>query len=65
MSNFACWWFDAEVTPVLIPNTEVKLGSGDGTRKGRVASRQHIEFDAECPDLQSLYTFSIFISQSS
>jgi len=31
-------------TPVLIPNTEVKHSSGDGTRKGRVASRQHKVF---------------------
>lgn len=26
--------------PVPIPNTEVKRGSGDDTRKGKVASRQ-------------------------
>ena len=25
------WWFNGGVTPVLIPNTEVKLASGDGT----------------------------------
>ena len=24
-------WFDGGVTPVLIPNTEVKLARGDGT----------------------------------
>ena len=36
-----CWWLNAGVTPVLIPNTEVKPGSADGTRKGRVGSRQH------------------------
>lgn len=36
-----CWWFDARGTPDLIPNSEVKSRSGDGTRKGRVASRQH------------------------
>ena len=36
------WCFDARVTPVLIPNTEVKPRSGDGTRKGRVARRQNI-----------------------
>ena len=36
-----CWWFDARVTPVLIPNTEVKPGSGDDTSNGKVASRQH------------------------
>jgi len=29
------WWFDGEVPPVLIPNTEVKLSSGDDTRKGK------------------------------
>ena len=28
------WWFNVEVTPVLIPNTEVKLYSADDTRKG-------------------------------
>lgn len=39
--SVVCWWFDARVTPVLIPNTEVKPGSGDGTSNGRVASRQH------------------------
>ena len=26
------WWFNGGVTPVLIPNTEVKLASGDGSR---------------------------------
>lgn len=36
-----CWWFNAGVTPVLIPNTEVKPRSADGTRKGRVGSRQN------------------------
>ena len=25
------WWFNGGVTPVLIPNTEVKLASGDGS----------------------------------
>ena len=25
------WWLDGGVTPVLIPNTEVKLTSGDGS----------------------------------
>ncbi len=25
------WWFNGGATPVLIPNTEVKLASGDGT----------------------------------
>ena len=25
------WWFNGAVTPVLIPNTEVKLASGDGS----------------------------------
>ena len=25
------WWFDARDTPVLIPNTEVKPRSGDGS----------------------------------
>ncbi len=29
------------VTPDPIPNSEVKHHSGDGTRKGRVASRQN------------------------
>ena len=36
------WWFNVEVTPVLIPNTEVKLYSADDTRKGKVGSRQNI-----------------------
>lgn len=38
-------WFDAEVTPDLIPNSEVKLGRSDGTRKGRVASRRNKEIN--------------------
>ena len=25
------WWFNGGGTPLLIPNTEVKLASGDGT----------------------------------
>ncbi len=29
------------VTPVLIPHTEVKHRSADGTRKGRVGNRQN------------------------
>ncbi len=35
------WCLNAEVTPVLIPNTEVKLGSADDTRKGKVGRRQN------------------------
>ena len=38
------WWFDGGDTPVLIPNTEVKPTSGDGSllnREARVASRQN------------------------
>src|SRR3989344_1028891 len=35
-----CWWFGDGVTPVLIPNTAVKLSRGDGSRKARVARRQ-------------------------
>ncbi len=36
------WWLDAEVIPVLIPNTEVKLCSANGTHYlGRVGSRQN------------------------
>jgi len=38
-------WFDAGVTPLTIPNREVKPGSSDGTRKGRVANRRNKEFD--------------------
>ena len=30
----ACWWLNAGVTPVLIPNTEVKPGSADDTLLG-------------------------------
>ena len=29
--NFLFWWLDAMKTPVPIPNTEVKRGSGDDT----------------------------------
>ncbi len=38
--NILAWWLNAGGTPVLIPNTEVKTCSADGTRKGRVGSRQ-------------------------
>ena len=37
------WWFNGGATPVLIPNTEVKSASGDGSllnREARVANRQ-------------------------
>ena len=43
--SFLCWWFNAGDPPVLIPNTEVKPSSADGTRKGRVGSRQHKKFN--------------------
>ena len=42
--KFEIWWFDAKATPLLIPNREVKLRSGDDTRKGKVASRQISNF---------------------
>jgi hypothetical protein len=29
--GFLLWWFGGGVTPVLIPNTEVKPACGDGT----------------------------------
>ena len=37
--------FSGGVTPVLIPNTEVKPRSTDGTRKGRVGRRQNKVLD--------------------
>ena len=40
ISKIVSWWFNAVVTPGPIPNPAVKHRSGDGTRKGRVASRQ-------------------------
>ena len=43
--NFLFWCFNARVTPVLIPNTEVKPRSGDGTGNGRVARRQNRKFN--------------------
>ena len=45
ISNILFWWFDAEVTPLTIPNREVKLGCSDGTRKGRVANRRNKVFE--------------------
>ena len=50
-SSFVCWWFDAVGTPVLIPNTEVKHRSTDGTSNGRVGSCQHRKLDIliSCP----------------
>lgn len=37
------WWLSGGVTPVPIPNTEVKLSIADDTRKGKVGSRQNSE----------------------
>ena len=37
---FLIWWFSNRETPDPIPNSEVKLVSADGTRKGRVGDRQ-------------------------
>lgn len=34
LSRILFWWFGGGVTPVLIPNTEVKPSSGDGTPFG-------------------------------
>ena len=50
-SNILFWCFNARVTPVLIPNTEVKPCSGDGTRKGRVARRQNKVLDFFVPKI--------------
>src|SRR3989344_5155787 len=36
-----CWCFVGGGTPVLIPNTAVKPSRSDGSRKARVARRQH------------------------
>ncbi len=44
-SSVLFWWFNAVVTPDLIPNSAVKHRSGDGTGNGRVASRQNRVFD--------------------
>tara|TARA_B100001971_G_C18267492_1_gene595038 strand:- start:15358 stop:16308 length:951 start_codon:yes stop_codon:yes gene_type:complete len=38
--SFLSWWFGDRATPVLIPNTEVKPVSTDGSRKARVGHRQ-------------------------
>ena len=39
------WCFIGGVTPVLIPNTEVKPISADDTRKGKVGRRQDKTFN--------------------
>ena len=36
------WCFNVGVTPVLIPNTEVKPNSADDTLTGKVGRRQNI-----------------------
>jgi hypothetical protein len=42
------WWFDAVVTPVPIPNTEVKRCSGDDSPNwAKVASRQNQVFNCK------------------
>ena len=35
LSSVRFWWFNERVIPVLIPNTEVKPLSGDGTHRNR------------------------------
>ena len=48
MLNGLSWWFDARVTPLPIPNREVKPCSGDDTRfTGKVASRQDKIFNTK------------------
>jgi hypothetical protein len=47
--NSLFWWLVSGVIPVLIPNTEVKPTRADGTRKGRVGSRQNNEFKMMVP----------------
>ena len=39
------WYLDARVTPVLIPNTEVKPRSADDTLTGKVGRRQNKALD--------------------
>ena len=47
------WWFDAVVTPVPIPNTEVKRCSGDDSPIGaKVASRQNQVFNSHLAHLK-------------
>lgn len=43
------WWLGERVTPKPIPNLEVKPLSADGTRKGRVGSRQNSELKLKSP----------------
>ncbi len=48
-------------TPVLIPHTEVKHRSADGTRKGRVGSRQHKVFNTISNTHHSMGVFCLEI----
>ena len=49
--------------PVLIPNTEVKHGSGDDTLMGKVASRQNQIFNANITQkIKTLSSVFLFLS---
>ncbi len=60
-SIFVFWCLDVGVTPVLIPNTEVKPNSADGTRKGRVGRRQNREIDFLYTKNLVLYTYGTLV----
>ena len=52
------------VHPADIPNPEVKPRSGDGTRKGRVASRQHRDFKESAKQSLALLCYNVAMSYS-
>ena len=58
------WCFSGEVTPVLIPNTAVKLSCADGSRKARVGRRQNKTFNlAEGARVARPFSLFIIISK--
>ncbi len=65
--DFLAWWLNAGVTPLTIPNREVKPGSTDGTRKGRVGSRQTkvsniVKVVVKCVDMKKYIFAALFLA---
>ena len=57
------WWFNAGVTPDLIPNSEVKPCSSDDTpMEGKVANRQNTELNKKNNTVMRKHRGVFFVS---
>ena len=62
MFSSVFWWFNAGVTPDLIPNSEVKPCCSDDTpMEGKVANRQNTELNKKITPRESVVLF-FFVS---